>query len=451
MAFFLLYKLRLILKRLNGACVKNLVNLSRVTKVSTIFFVFLSGFYSKAQIIGPSVTEVKYNYTATFEIPVGAEEKSDDERAHLHASHLFGLFHTPALVSQMGLPEGAGGIGAPRSQMKIKILSSVVVGGIVKVKYFNSGKMLLHKTAAKKLLADGIFEVPMPTNPYLIYDQKCTDEHYDSFGDYWYFYDIFKDGCQYLSKAPYAQNVKISIKSSEYSKMQQTAQLPQLRGNNGNGDLFSVYVIHGFESDPKDKEDSGRINYEEFNEYLRQNNFAEDRVKSNRNSKLLVYTKDINLDNGKTIKVEIKHLLVATEIDSRSKVFAKFFKEAVETADVIIYGGHSGLGGNLDIPLLQEKAGQFQFNAKKKQIFFFDSCSSYSYYLEHFAVEKTKAKIDIVSYGLSSYFYTSNNVLSRFMDQLLSEKSTDVLWSDVLSTMENELQGDTYLLSVGGI
>ena len=429
----------------------SLVSLTRVTKIITVLSLLLAGFVAHAQVIGPSITEVKYSYTTTFEIPANAEESTDDERAQLHASHLFGLFHSPALVRKMGVPDGIGGIGAPRSQMKIKILASEVVGNLIKVKYSNSGKMLLHNLAAKKLLADGNFEVPMPTNPYTIYDQKCTDEHYDSFGDYWYFYDIYKEGCQYLAKAPFAQSVSITIKPSQYKKMQETVQLPQLRGNNGNGDLFSVYVIHGYESDSTDKEDSGRINYEEFNDYLLQNNFTEDKVKSARNSKLLVYTKDISLDNGKTMKVEIKHLLVATEIDSRSKVFAKFFKEAVETADVIIYGGHSGLGGNLDIPLLQEKAGAFQFNAKKKQIFFFDSCSSYSYYLEHFSVEKTKAKIDIVTYGLSSYFHTSNKVLSRFMDHFLSEKSADVPWADVLSSMENELEGDTYLLSVGGI
>ena len=29
----------------------------------------------------------------------------------------------------------------------------------------------------------------------------------------------------------------------------------------------------------------------------------------------------------------------------------------METSDVIIYSGHSGLGGNLDIPSLEEKAG----------------------------------------------------------------------------------------------
>lgn len=427
------------------------VQLTRLTTLFTLGLSLLCGTFAQAQIIGPSVQEVKFQYSTTFEIPVKAEEETDEDRAAMHASHLFGLFHSPLMVSKFGITEGVGGIGAPRTQMKIRILKSEVDGDIIRIKYSNSGKMILHKKAAQKLIQASEIVVPMPTNPYEIYDEKCTDEHYNSFGDYWYFYDPFKIGCNYLSKAPLATEVHISIKPSEYKKIQTMMQLPQLRGNNGNGELLSVYVIHGYEADPKDKEDSGRINFDEFNEYLRANNFVEDRVRSARNSTLLVYTKEIILDTGKKLNVEVKHMLVETGIESRSKVFAKFFKEAVENADVIVYGGHSGLGGNLDIPSLEEKAGAFQFNSKKKQIFFFDSCSSYSYYLEHFAVEKAKAKIDVITNGLSSYFHTSNAILATFMDRLFSESSEDVEWSETLGEMEGVLGRDTYLLNVGGI
>lgn len=433
----------------------NHVQLTWLTKLLTTFVVavgiFATSQSAKAQIIGPHVQEVRFHYTTTFEIPVDADEQTDEDRAQLHASHLFGLFHSPKLVSQYGVPEGIGGIGAPRSQMRINILSSEIDGDIVRITYSNSGKMIFHKNAAKKLIAASELVIKMPTNPYAIYDEKCTDEHYNSFGDYWYFYDPYKKGCNYLLKEPLATEVHIAIKDFEYKKLQTMMQLPQLRGNNGNGDLLSIYVIHGYESDPKDKADPGRVNFEEFNEYLRQNDFNEDKVKSARNSSLLVYTKDIILDNAKTIHVEVKHLLVETAMESRSKVFAKFFKEAIENADIIVYGGHSGLGGNLDIPSLEEKAGKYKFNPNKKQIFFFDSCASYSYYLEHFAVEKTKAKIDVITNGLSSYFHTSNVVLSALMDRFLSKKSADVEWNKTLGEMEKVLDGDTYLLSVGGI
>jgi hypothetical protein len=80
-------------------------------------------------------------------------------------------------------------------------------------------------------------------------------------------------------------------------------RLDLLRGPNGNGDTFRIDVVHGFESS------------------------------------------------------QTRSFLVETEITARAKSFAVSFKEAVENADVIFYAGHSGLGGNLDIPSLEEKAG----------------------------------------------------------------------------------------------
>ncbi|MBC7420550.1 MAG: hypothetical protein H7328_07465 [Bdellovibrio sp.] len=425
-----------------------------ITKLSmflTLTSLALAASITQAQIISPSGQEVNFKYQAHFTIPVSADEQTDQERAQLHASHLFGLFHTPKMIAQYHIPGGmAGGIGSPRAHTNIQILSSEVIGDKVAITYSNAGKMLFHNNAAEVLLEKGYLDIPMPSDPYAIYDKKCTDEHYTSFGDYWYFYDIYREGCTYLSKPPMSEIVRIALSSTTKKKMDLTPKLPMLRGDNKNGSLFLIYAIHGFESGPQ-KDDSGRVNYEEFNHYLSANGFTEARMKPHSMNPMNIYTKKLILKDGKKINVEVRHLLATTSISSGSVVFAQFFKEAIETADVILYGGHSGLGGNLDLELLQDKAGKFKFNPQKKQLFFFDSCSSYSYYLENFAAEKTKAKIDIISYALSSYFHTSNSVWSALMDRLLDPDTKDPLWKDVLFDMESVLGGDTYLLNVGGI
>ncbi|MFN7455308.1 MAG: hypothetical protein ACK5RO_11685, partial [Pseudobdellovibrionaceae bacterium] len=164
---------------------------------------------------------------------------------------------------------------------------------------------------------------------------------------------------------------------------------------------------------------------------------------------VLLFTKEMTF-NGRPTLVEVRHLLTDTGAESRSTVFAKFFKKAVKEADVIIYAGHSGLGGNLDIPTLERKAGAFEFNPQKRQVFFFESCSSYSYYLEPFAAEKTKAKIDIVTNGLSSYFHTGPFVLEVFVTSILDETVKDTSWLEILRRMEAPLEGGSYLLNVGG-
>ena len=407
---------------------------------------------AKAQIIGPSVSEVKFSYTATFQQAEDADQDDDLTRAQFHASHIFGIFHSPTMVSKYVGPSAViGGVGAPRSQMRIRVLSSKTEDGVTTIRYSNSGKMILHKKAAAKALKDGVLTLPMPANPYEIYDAKCTDEYYQDFGDYWYFYDPFRRGCSYLSKEPMATMVDLKITRTEYKKLELTSKLPLIRGNNGNGDLFQIYIIYGYAEDGSSQDDPGYINFNEVRDMLIERGFKVSSKRPRTKIPMNIYSKFIELDNGKTIEVEINHLLVDTAIGTRSKVFAKFFKEAVAEADVLIYGGHSGLGGNLDIPSLEEKAGAFEFNPAKRQLFYFNSCSSYSYYLEHFSVEKTKAKLDIMTNGLSSYFHTSNAVLDKLLNYLLSEKSEDVPWEKILKDMEKPLEGDSYLLNVGGI
>lgn len=448
-----LLNLVLIKAYMEKECILQTLFITRLSMIFTLFMVATVSFsYTTwAQIIAPSAAEVKFSYKTTFQVPINHGLSTEKALAEFHASHIFGIFASPAIISKYIGPNAiTSGIGGPRVQMRVKILSKNVSENIITIKYANSGKMILNKTTAKKIISKGVLELPLPTNPYEIYDEKCTDKHYSSFDDYWYFYDPFREGCENLIEKPLATKVQIKITPSEYKKIDLTPKLPILRGNNDNGDLFSVYIITGYH-EATDRKDLGYISFEEIRDSFVQRGFEVSSKRPHTKKPLDIYKKQIELDNGKIMDVVVKHLLVDTDIEARTLVFAKFFKEAVAQADVIIYGGHSGLGANLDLPFLEEKAGKFEFNTKKKQIFFFDSCSSYSYYLEHFAVEKTKAKIDIMTNGLASDFRTSTAVLSAFLDHLFTTDSSDVFWMNILTDMENTLDGNTYLLNVGGI
>ena len=326
-----------------------------ITRLSMILTLLAVSLATEAQILGPSVTEVKFSYTAAFQAPEKNEHGTDVALAEFHASHIFGIFTSPTMISKyIGRNAITGGLGGPRSQMKIKILSSETANGVISIKYSNTGKMILNKKAAQKILDAGSLILPMPANPYEIYNTKCTDEHYDSFGDFWYFYDPFRKGCEYLSKKPMATDVLIKITPSEYKKMELSPKLSLLRGDNENGDLFTIYIISGYYEDGSNKEDPGYENFKEIRDTFLQQGFKiSSKQHANTTKPLNVYTKTIELDNGKIMQVEVSHLLVDTGIETRSKVFAKFFKEAVAEADVIVYGGHSGLGANLDIPSLE--------------------------------------------------------------------------------------------------
>lgn len=407
------------------------------------------------QILAPSAVEVNFSYEATVEVPMDESFKTSLETAQFQAQHMFGIFSSPTLIKRMNMnPELVHGLGGPKTQSEILILSEDVFEKkqttMIRIHYKNSGQMILHKSAAEKALAEGSLTIPLPINPFQIYFKKCTDSHYDSFGDYWYFYDPYREGCERLAQSPYAQDVEIKISKAKSRNIQRSAELPLLRGNNGNGSLFSIYMIHGFSDDKKDPEDSGRQNYLEAHNYLIEKGFSVERLKKASPYPLNLYKKSVTLSTGETIQIEVKSLLVDTDLGSKSKVFADFFKIAVANADVIIYEGHSGLGGNLNIPELERKAGRFNF-PNKKQIYYFDSCSSYSYYLEHFNAYKTKTNIDVVTNGLSSYFHTSPAILKEFLNYLIGTDNRNFQWMTILKKMESVIGQESYLLNVGGL
>ena len=403
-----------------------------------------------AQVLAPQALEVEFTYSAQFlsnSIDVSAEDE-----ALLHASHLFGIFQSQGYVESQRLNwEEVGGIAAPRWPPKIKILRDFETDeGRREIRYSFKTKALVQKRVAREWLRRGQVTLALPYDLSAIYDENCTDEHYQTEGDYWYFYDIYRRGCVYLQSEPYARVVSVSVTALQDRKIEASPRLDLLRGDNGNGDDFMMYVIYGFAKDSRDHEDEGRANFDEFNQGLIERGFSQSIVRRTETRPLYVSEKWIDKMNGERVHVIVKSLLVETAIESRGKTFAKFFREAVEQGDVVLYAGHSGLGGNLDIAALEEKAGSFVFDTSKKQIFFFDACSSYSYYLDPFRRTKTPRSVDILTYGLPSYFHTTQAVHDAFLDVML-DMDHDQDWLTVLKKMESPLEGGTYLLNVGGI
>lgn len=419
--------------------------------VLSVLMFILTGVGARAQIIAPSAKELSYSFQS---VVVATEDTgySAQELAEFQASYIFGIFSSAEQVEKYGLdPQLVGGLGAPKREMNIRILSEKSIDGKIEIKYSSSGTFIVHNKVANQLLRKGLIQVPFPQEPFEIFDKKCTDSHYDSFDDFWYFYNPFRKGCEYLSKAPYAYTAEIKIKPGSQVKREAKPRLDLLRGDNGNGDLFSIYVIHGYYESSVDPRDDGRTAFHNYNAFLRGLGLSERSLREGTTWPLTEFRGVLQLQNGKDIEILIKHVLVESGAESRNVYFAKFFKEAIEQGDVVIYAGHSGLGSNLDIPLLESKAGRIKFPRNKRQIFFFESCSSYSYYLDTFKYEKTRATIDVVTNGLSSYFETSHDLLTIFTAHMLNPANEQVTWLKILQDLESPLGGGSYLTNVGGL
>lgn len=419
----------------------------RLVPVLIAFFALFSQL-SYAQIISATGQEVELSFKAKFILELG-EESDLETAADDHSSYLMGVIKSKRFVESMDVSyEESEGIGAPRFPHRISGLRTRILNdGRTELTYHYRAKALIHNSAAQLMIQNGSFEVVMPYDFEHVYDKNCTDTHYDSLGDYWYFWDPYREGCEKLLEEPATKNTLVKVKKLEFKKITSESRFDALRSNNGNGKLFQIDLITGFDEGPNRRDIGWKI-FRTLNKTI-ENEFGLELVSQGGTPKNPMYIYEQVTESG--LHIKIRHLLVDTAIDSRSKAFAKFFKNSVETSDVVVYSGHSGLGGNLDIPSLEEKAGAFSFNPNKRQLFYFNSCSSYSYYLDHFRVEKTKAKIDVLSNALAAYMDEGSEETVALLKILLDE-SRSPEWIEVLEEMEASNAFDmTYLLNVGGV
>jgi len=416
-------------------------------KSLAFILLFALSFSSQAAVLSPNAVEVRFAYAAEFQTTDTADAVT---LADNHAQHLFGYLQSPTTVFTYRINQDTPGAGAPRLPLSYEILKNKKKDGVRTIAYKVSGVMLLNKKMAKKLLEKGTWDITLPYDLDQFYDEKCTDEHYNTYGDFWYFYDPFRQGCEFLRKAPLAAAVTVKIAPLKNYITDAESNLDKIRGDNGNGELFQITTINGFSEDAKDPQDDGRVSFEEVNEWLRHQGFKETIVARYMNRPIHQFEKTVRAQDGSTVQVRITRLLAETAMASKNVTFAKFFKAAVKDADVIIYAGHSGLGGNLDIGSLEEKSGPLEFHPKKHQIFFFDGCSTYSYYLSMFESQKSKSKLDILTNGLSSYFAYEAPIHIEFLKHLV-DVNDNPSWNQILQDMEKPLDGMTFMLSVGSL
>ncbi len=219
---------------------------------------------SFAGVLSPSSKEVRFSYQAEFQTSQAGDAVSLSDS---HAQHLFGYFQSPTVTSQFRIDAQTLGMGAPKMPMMYQILSDRRSKGVRTISYKVNGLLLVNKLAAVDLIQQKEWHISLPYDLDNFYAEKCTDEHYNTVGDFWYFYDPYRKGCDFLRKEPMAHEVVIKIAPTAEVK-DISAGLDALRGDNGNGDLFDIATINGFSESATDSEDLGRQNFEETNKWL---------------------------------------------------------------------------------------------------------------------------------------------------------------------------------------
>jgi hypothetical protein len=280
------------------------------------------------------------------------------------------------------------------------------------------------------------------------YDKNCVAEgEPNGQSGFSYFFDPYLPGCQALATSPLAKDLIVTLRPADQVNEDLLADLSGVRGDNGNGSLFQITTVTGF-ADKGGRGDDGRASFTELNDWLEAQGFEKSVVQKYKNRPIYQFDKDILTPEHHPVHIRVTRLLANTDLDGELVTFSKFFKEAIQDADVIVYAGHSGSAFVLDPKDIEKHAGKLQFTRDKQQIYFFDACSGYSYYSPMFLNRKTPGTTNILSFGLTSQFGYEHAMHKAFYRYLFDFKEDHPSWYGMMIDMEKVLRGMTFMLNL---
>lgn len=387
-------------------------------------FLFLLSFSMMAMAAGPKVERKLYvgkdsvEATMTFrgQVEMASTRKPTEnqalEKVEAQINHFFGPMGE---ARQKAVPKGDHEVDV----LSITAKAGTRAGWVVSYTY--EGTIVVALVAGK---LPGTYAIVMPINPDTIYKESkvgnkypCTDDHYQSEGDFWYFWNPKKPGCKLKENVHY---VKLDAKVAGRPNTRIT--YPKYSDLLDSNNVIDVSLLMGM--DDPDKNDHNPLESADINarNYVaiangfesrgysrRQWSEAEIKAVSPRGGNAFVEEFEKKLQKA-TIRIRL--FFGPSGINEESSAFHYFFKNALEKAAIMMYDGHSGLGGHLDLASIEQTEG-FRITPPKDryQIYFFNSCSSYSYYNTMFFGRKATASdkrgiknLEILTNGLATYF-----------------------------------------------
>jgi len=255
----------------------------------------------------------------------------------------------------------------------------------------------------------------------------CTEKEHNTFGDFWYFWAPKP----YWNRCPLKEGLHFDMVQGELERIPNTMDTyPEYdRLADASGEI-PIFIFLGMDEATKstnplesegdeEQDDLNAQPYRTIRKRLVKMGFSKpERLSDEEMSRILdkrhfkrPFVETLTKRAGKA-NLKVTLFFGRTGIDETSSAFHYFYKEANEKAAVMIYDGHSGLGGHLDLSSIEQMHGfKIRMPKKRYQIFFFNSCTSYSYYNTLYFYRKkgrstrneTK-NLDILTDGLATGF-----------------------------------------------
>lgn len=359
---------------------------------------------------GSKSTEAVMTFHHSVEIRSARKPSQKAARAAIikQVDHLFGPM---AEASKKAVPKGDHEISAIS-------VSAGAESGVFLAEYDYRGTIVLEKGPRAK------YRVALPNDPETIYragfvgrKNPCTDAHYQDEGDFWYFWNPENAGCKLVEGRDYTM-----VEATIERLANQKKTYPEYDRLVENGDI-NVVLLMGMDEpakarDPNTSTDVNAKNFRAVKKALLAAGYesrvwtaADIGAVTGKKARKNPYVEEFTL-TLKRARIVMRVFFGPTGIDEESTAFHYFFKDAIENASVMMYDGHSGLGGHLDLAAIEQERG-FRFAPSKDryQIYFFNSCSSYTYYNSMFfdrkqtpSDEEGTKNLDILTNGLATYF-----------------------------------------------
>jgi hypothetical protein len=424
--------------------------------IAMLIFSFNS--FSQDKYFGGKSTEALLKFNGSIEVETaraltveqlnGETPKAREiqEIVDYQLEFLIGHFQAETFLNNFRYP------GVLGDKHKIKFTSVEPRNGSTQIlKYRFEGKTVFHS----KVFAKGdVVDLPLrlPNDPYTLFSKgvvngknRCTDEHYDTEGDFFYFWDPDKSGCPLKGN-----NTDVLRISGELVKLPNTLSTYPEYDRLYDAEELKISVFLGYiDDEPKvsGTKDDGYRTYKEIIAELKLLGFD---LVEQKNFKTLNHLAKLEKTHrnqlGVKQKVIVSLLLSDSSLETRDQTFVNYFSDALQNSQLVAYDGHSGLGGNLDIERFDiTKLPSFY------QIFFFNGCSSYPYFNSMYFSQKTAGKknLEIITAGLPTLTSTSTTNMISFLYPFVEGRFHS--YQTIMGSLERSNgEEETYLMGVNG-
>lgn len=290
-------------------------------------------------------------------------------------------------------------------------------------------------------------ELILPNNPDEVYSAGfvdktnfCTDSHYTSEGDFWYFWSPDRYNCPLQEGRDY-QRIRGNL--VRIANTQQT--YPEYDRLIGPDQKIRMDVLFGMDDpgkgrNPLTSSDINATNYRDLRQSLLQlgytvRTWASDEIFAiTPLQKTPPYVEEFTKWTPAAPLV-VRMFFGPSDIGGDSRPFHYFLKDAFDHAGVLIYDGHSGLGGHLNLRAIERLQGiSMAMNKDRYQIFFINSCTSYTYYNNTYFLRKRSPQdpsgtknLDLLANALPTSFFSIPNsslALIRAVDDWATGRAT---------------------------